>query len=158
MAPMFLPTVSVFLLLLVVVQQSLLVLASPKPLFGIGIGRTQSAGVEGTLLCEGKPMADVLVKLYDDDRGVDTDDLMAEGKTDSKGRFSLEGYTHEFTTIDPKINIYHDCNDLLPCQRKISIMIPDKYISSGKTPERYYNAGEVELEGKFKGEERDCLH
>lgn len=45
---------------------------------GIGIGRKQSAGVEGFLLCEGKPAADVKVKLYDDDRGIDTDDLMAE--------------------------------------------------------------------------------
>jgi hypothetical protein len=48
----------------------------PAPLFGFGIGRTQSAGAEGILLCEGKPAANVLVKLYDDDRGIDTDDLM----------------------------------------------------------------------------------
>lgn len=33
------------------------------------IGRTQSAGVEGTLTCNGMPLGDVLVKLYDDDRG-----------------------------------------------------------------------------------------
>lgn len=51
------------------------------------------------------------MKLYDDDRGIDADDLMASGTTDSQGRFELSGYTHEFTTIDPKLNIYHDCND-----------------------------------------------
>lgn len=37
--------------------------------FGGLVGRTQSAGVEGTLLCDGKPLANVLVKLYDEDRG-----------------------------------------------------------------------------------------
>lgn len=134
----------------------------PAPLFGFGIGRTQSSGVEGILLCQGKPAANVLVKLYDDDRGIDTDDLMvgghgrvgreqpvqkitfypffnflvspsisqlklrfskAEGKTDEEGHFKLEGFTQEITDIDPKVNIYHDCNDFKPCQRKISIMV-----------------------------------
>ena len=128
-------------------------------LLGIGLGRTQSAGVKGQLVCDGKPATNVKVKLYDDDRGIDTDDLMAEGKTDGSGHFDLQGHTHEFTTIDPKINIYHDCNDgLTPCQRKLSIMVPDKYVASGEHPERYFNAGIIELAGIFKGEERDCIH
>ncbi|KAK6740885.1 hypothetical protein RB195_009001 [Necator americanus] len=78
----------------------------------LGIGRTQSSGVKGRLICDGKPAAGVTVKLYDDDRGVDADDLMASGKTNSNGEFELRGYTEEFTPIDPKLNIYHDCNDL----------------------------------------------
>ena len=128
-------------------------------LFGIGIGRKQSAGVKGALMCDGKPAANVEVKLYDDDRGIDTDDLMASGETDSEGRFQLKGFTHEITTIDPKINIYHDCLDgIKPCQRKLSIMIPDKYVYSGETPEKYYNIGVLELGGEFKKETRDCLH
>jgi hypothetical protein len=45
----------------------------------LGIGRMQSAGAEGILTCNGKPMSGVLVKLYDDDRGLDADDFMAEG-------------------------------------------------------------------------------
>uniref|UniRef100_A0AC34QFW2 Transthyretin-like family protein n=1 Tax=Panagrolaimus sp. JU765 TaxID=591449 RepID=A0AC34QFW2_9BILA len=125
----------------------------------IGLGRKQSAGVRGQLVCEGKPASNVKVKLYDDDRGIDTDDLMASGRTDSQGRFELSGYTYEFTTIDPKLNVYHDCNDgLTPCQRKISIMIPDKYISSGEHPENYFNAGVIEMAGIYKGEERDCIN
>ena len=42
---------------------------------------------------------------------INTDDLMASGETDSDGRFLLEGSTDEITTIDPKLNIYHDCAD-----------------------------------------------
>ncbi|CAJ0599883.1 unnamed protein product [Cylicocyclus nassatus] len=124
----------------------------------LGIGRTQSSGVSGKLICDGKPAAGVTVKLYDDDRGVDADDLMASGKTNSNGEFELRGYTEEFTPIDPKLNIYHDCNDLKPCQRKFTIKIPDSYITSGKTPKKIYDAGTIQLAGKFPGEERDCLH
>uniref|UniRef100_A0A0R3RK72 Transthyretin-like family protein n=1 Tax=Elaeophora elaphi TaxID=1147741 RepID=A0A0R3RK72_9BILA len=135
--------------------------------FGGLVGRTQSVGIEGTLMCEGKPLGGVLVKLYDDDRGVDTDDLMAKGETDSKGYFRISGSINELSMIDPKLNIYHDCNDgwivivlfIFPCQRKISIMIPDGYVTDGKEiPDRFYDAGNIELSGKFKGETRDCIH
>uniref|UniRef100_A0A8R1Y1H8 Transthyretin-like family protein n=1 Tax=Onchocerca volvulus TaxID=6282 RepID=A0A8R1Y1H8_ONCVO len=97
------------------------------------IGRTQSSGVKGKLMCNGRPAARVLVKLYDDDRGLDMDDFMGEAKSDSQGNFE-------------------------PCQRKISIMIPDGYITEGKTPRKWYNAGTIELAGKFAGETRDCIH
>ncbi|MFH4983826.1 hypothetical protein AB6A40_010535, partial [Gnathostoma spinigerum] len=33
------------------------------------------------------------------------------GKTANDGSFLLQGHTSEFTTIDPKLNVYHDCND-----------------------------------------------
>lgn len=39
------------------------------------------------------------------------DDFMGETKTDSQGNFEVSGYIHEMSPIDPKINIYHDCND-----------------------------------------------
>uniref|UniRef100_A0A914DE14 Transthyretin-like family protein n=1 Tax=Acrobeloides nanus TaxID=290746 RepID=A0A914DE14_9BILA len=97
--------------------------------------------------------------MYDDDRGVDLDDFMGESKTRGDGTFEVQGSSHEFTSIDPKINIYHDCDDeLTPCQRKISIMIPDSYVFSGGNPDEVYDAGTIELSGKFSGEERDCFH
>ena len=107
-------------------MKTLILLALCVSVSAIGLGRKQSAGVRGQLVryyycnkvmvvfsqvCDGKPASNVKVKLYDDDRGIDTDDLLASGKTDSQGRFELSGYTHEFTTIDPKLNVYHDCND-----------------------------------------------
>jgi len=123
------------------------------------LGRTQSAGVHGKLICNGKPAAGVKVKLYDDDRGIDTDDLMGETKTDSDGFFSVSGHTDEFTTIDPKFNIYHDCNDgVKPCQRKFTIKIPDSYVSDGKTPKKLYDGGVINLDGHPGDESRDCLN
>ncbi|VDK47161.1 unnamed protein product [Anisakis simplex] len=123
------------------------------------VGRTQSAGVRGKLFCNNKPAGGVLVKLYDDDRGFDFDDLMDKGKSNADGSFELSGHVDEITPIDPKLNIYHDCEDgFMPCQRKISIMIPDKYISEGNVARKFYDVGSIELSGKFKGETRDCFH
>ncbi|KIH44313.1 Transthyretin-like family protein, partial [Ancylostoma duodenale] len=42
---------------------------------------------------------------------LDTDDLMASGKTDPNGEYLLSGSTKEITGIEPYIAIYHDCND-----------------------------------------------
>ena len=36
---------------------------------------------------------------------------MADGKTDSDGRFELKGSASELTTIDPILKVYHDCDD-----------------------------------------------
>ncbi|CAD5216721.1 unnamed protein product [Bursaphelenchus okinawaensis] len=122
------------------------------------IGRTQSAGAQGVLLCHGQRVANVLVKLFDADTGVDRDDLLASGKTDRNGFFRISGSTKEITNIDPKLNIYHDCNNQLPCKRKFSFPIADQYISKGKTVQSHYDVGYLELSEKFPGEARDCIH
>uniref|UniRef100_A0AC35TZV4 Transthyretin-like family protein n=1 Tax=Rhabditophanes sp. KR3021 TaxID=114890 RepID=A0AC35TZV4_9BILA len=125
----------------------------------IGIGRKQTVGVKGKLLCSGKPASGILVKLYDDDSGIDTDDLMAKTKTDNSGTFSMSSHAYEIMTIDAKINIYHDCEDgFMPCQRKLTVYVPDKYVFSGDHADEFYDAGVIELSGKFKGETRDCIH
>uniref|UniRef100_A0A7E4V0T7 Transthyretin-like family protein n=1 Tax=Panagrellus redivivus TaxID=6233 RepID=A0A7E4V0T7_PANRE len=122
------------------------------------IGETQSSGARGKLTCNGKPAKSVTVKMYDED-DLDVDDFMGETKTSGSGEYELKGHTDEITEIEPKINIYHDCEDeLTPCQRKITIKIPGSYITKGKSPKKFYDAGSIELSGKFPGESRDCLH
>ncbi|KAK6045950.1 Transthyretin-like family protein, partial [Cooperia oncophora] len=92
--------------------------------------------VRGRLICDGRPAVGVKVKLWDVDR-TDMDDLMDEKTTNMNGEFQLAGWTKEYTTIDPKLSIYHDCNDgIKPCQRKFSILIPDSYVSHGKVPRK----------------------
>ncbi|CAJ0942496.1 unnamed protein product, partial [Mesorhabditis belari] len=110
-------------------------------------------------MCGNEPAANIKVKLYDDDSGPDLDDLMAEGATDSLGQFLLHGTASEVMTIDPKLNIYHDCEDGAPCQRKVSIHLPPSYVTDGRdAPDRYFDIGVLNLEAKFEGEERDCIH
>uniref|UniRef100_A0A1I7RII4 Transthyretin-like family protein n=2 Tax=Bursaphelenchus xylophilus TaxID=6326 RepID=A0A1I7RII4_BURXY len=129
-----------------------------NPVNSIGIGREQSAGVKGILLCKGEPAYKVEVKLYDEDFGLDLDDLLDSGMTNAMGEFQLQGSTYEFMTIDPKLNVYHDCEDSMPCQRKFSIEIPKRYVFDGERPGFVYDIGVVELSGEMPDESRDCLH
>ncbi|KAI1732591.1 transthyretin-like family domain-containing protein [Ditylenchus destructor] len=117
----------------------------------------QSIGVSGKLLCKGSPASNVLVKLYDHDTFT-IDDKIASGRTDGSGNFLISGQANEVTSITPKFNIYHDCDDWLPCQRKVSIYIPKSYVTAGSSANKIYDAGTLELSGKFQGESRDCLH
>ncbi|PIC18798.1 hypothetical protein B9Z55_024564 [Caenorhabditis nigoni] len=120
--------------------------------------RIKAFQVRGKLICDQRPAAGVLVKLWDKDT-LDSDDLLDSGTTDANGDFQLGGWTKEYTPIDVKLNIYHDCNDgIKPCQRKFGIKIPDSYTSSGKVPRKVYDAGVIQLAGSYPGESRDCIH
>uniref|UniRef100_F1LG97 Transthyretin-like protein 5 n=1 Tax=Ascaris suum TaxID=6253 RepID=F1LG97_ASCSU len=122
------------------------------------IGKAQSVAVKGKLLCNGEPIANVKLKLYDVDT-VDLDDLMAEGKSDANGTFYLSGTETELTTIDPKLNIYHNCNDeRKECLRKVSIVIPDSFVTVGERPEQTFDVGILNLSARLPGETRDCIN
>ncbi|KAL6742564.1 hypothetical protein Aduo_015705 [Ancylostoma duodenale] len=120
--------------------------------------RQQAVGVTGQLMCGNKPAAGVKVKLWDEDDGIDPDDLLDEGYTDANGNFNLKGSERELTTIDPVFKVYHDCDDgLKPGQRKVKFRIPKSYISPGGVPKRIFNIGVLNLETIFAKEERDLL-
>ncbi|CAJ0576291.1 unnamed protein product, partial [Mesorhabditis spiculigera] len=124
----------------------------------LGIGEQQSVAVKGLVQCNGKPYNGALIKLYDKDK-LGKDDLLGDSKSDSSGYFQASGHAREIFKIDPKFNIYHDCNDgEKPCQRKFNVNIPNRYISKGKNPTQTFDAGTIELAGKYPGESRDCLH
>lgn len=38
---------------------------------------------------------------------------MGKTETNPNGEFFVEGSESEILKIDPKVNVYHDCNDLL---------------------------------------------
>ncbi|KAH7723189.1 TTR-31 protein [Aphelenchoides avenae] len=139
---------------LILALHCLVTSALPNP-----FGSVQSAAVKGKLLCNGKPYFNAKLKLYDVDTFPDVDDLMAEGKSDHKGEFRLSGNETELTTIDPKLNIYHNCNDEeKECLRKIQIELPDAFVTQGPVPAKTFDAGILNLSGKFPGETRDCVN
>ncbi|KAK5983137.1 TransThyretin family domain [Trichostrongylus colubriformis] len=121
-----------------------------------GIGRLQSIAVEGTLNCNGQPMKDVKVKLYD--KGLIFDSKLDQKRTNGQGRFRVSGSKREITRIDPKVNIYHKCDYKGPCYKKISLDIPKKYITKGDKPFQTYNIGDLNLASKFKGQTIDCIN
>ncbi|CAJ0603483.1 unnamed protein product [Cylicocyclus nassatus] len=107
------------------------------------------------LICGDKPASGVTVKLWDEDDGPDPDDLLAEGVTNAKGEFTLQGSEKEVTNIDPVFKVYHDCDDgIKPGQRKVKFRIPSQYISAGGSPKKLFNIGVLNLETIFPKEER----
>ncbi|CAD5214687.1 unnamed protein product [Bursaphelenchus xylophilus] len=120
----------------------------------------QSIAVQGILTCDGKPAAGVKVKLYDVNR-VSTDNKLAEGKTDARGYFNLQGSEKSVFTLKPKFNVYHKChyfNPIPTCYQKFAVNIPSRYITEGAIPQKTFDAGRFNLEAKYPGQERDCVN
>ncbi|VDM63698.1 unnamed protein product [Angiostrongylus costaricensis] len=135
--------------------------------------RDQSIAVKGRLTCGAKPAADVLVKLWDEDivisakfycfhltdvnpfSWLDPHDLLDLNHSNSNGEFQLAGATTEFTAMEPVLSVYHDCNDGIKSGvRKLSIGLPDQYITAGRTPLKTVDIGIINLELSYKKEER----
>ncbi|KAI6238581.1 Transthyretin-like family-containing protein [Aphelenchoides fujianensis] len=122
------------------------------------IGEVQSVAVRGKLICQTLPAANVTIKLWDNDR-FDIDDLMATTTSEEDGRFEVAGKETEVTAIDPKVNIYHRCGDpKMICVRKLTIFIPDEWISRGSIPKKTFDLGVLVLDAVFAGEVTDCIH
>ncbi|PAV87601.1 hypothetical protein WR25_06807 [Diploscapter pachys] len=122
----------------------------------LGIGRQQSVSVSGRLICNGQPASGVKIKLYDVE--VTLDRLLQEGQTDQNGVFRVGGSATEISNIDPKLNIYHRCNYNGICYKKVSIKIPDQFISDGSTARQTYDIGTLNLANQFSGESTDCIN
>ncbi|KJH46779.1 Transthyretin-like family protein [Dictyocaulus viviparus] len=120
--------------------------------------RQQSVAVTGKLRCGNQPAAGVQVKLWDEDEGIDPDDLLAEVYTDGNGFFNVKGSERELTTIDPVLKVYHNCDDSIKIGlRKVKFRVPKSYISNGGMPRRVFDIGVLNLETIFAKEERDFL-
>lgn len=59
---------------------------------------------------------------------------------------------------DPKIVIYHNCNTRPGCLKKISMIIPDRFVAHGDKVEKWFDAGVFELSGKYPDETEKCVH
>uniref|UniRef100_A0A0N5BVN2 Transthyretin-like family-containing protein n=1 Tax=Strongyloides papillosus TaxID=174720 RepID=A0A0N5BVN2_STREA len=70
-------------------------------------GTRQGIEVTGRFLCNGKPLIDTPIQLMEED--VFSNDILARGKTDRNGIFSLYGFDYEFSLIDPFIAFKVEC-------------------------------------------------
>jgi len=111
--------------------------------------------VNGKFMCGTKISngGETSVKLLDKSFGPDTN--MGKMKTNADGSFRIDGTSRGVTSIDPELHIYTDCDDgIKPCQRKIKLKLPKKYIGQ----QNGYDIGIINVETEFKSEERDCWH
>ncbi|GMT15595.1 hypothetical protein PFISCL1PPCAC_6892 [Pristionchus fissidentatus] len=119
--------------------------------------KLQSISVTGKLICNGKPYEHAKVKLYDENLAL-PDRFLAEEKSLADGTYTITGNTTRYFTIDPKLNLYHNCNDeKVECWRKVQIRIPKEYISDG-TDKKTFDAGVLNISGQLPGESRDCIN
>uniref|UniRef100_A0A915E7K8 Transthyretin-like family protein n=1 Tax=Ditylenchus dipsaci TaxID=166011 RepID=A0A915E7K8_9BILA len=119
--------------------------------------RLQGVAVAGELYCNGSPASGVRVSIYDLDRNPgDSDDLLDATVTDYSGHFRLDGTTREFTSIEPELRIFHDCNDYIrPCQWMLREEIPGEYIHHG-TVKKLYKIGRRDLTNPPIDKLRSC--
>uniref|UniRef100_A0A0N4ZG68 Transthyretin-like family protein n=1 Tax=Parastrongyloides trichosuri TaxID=131310 RepID=A0A0N4ZG68_PARTI len=68
----------------------------------------QRITVTGRLLCHGKPIGFLDIKLLEED--LLYNDVIDDGKTDMNGHFKLSGRDEEFSAIDPFIEFKYKCS------------------------------------------------
>ncbi|CAJ0583381.1 unnamed protein product, partial [Mesorhabditis spiculigera] len=125
-------------------------------IFGLISATSQSVAATGTVLCNGKPVSDLRVKLYDKDAWT-TDDKLAEVKTDNNGQFKISGTGQSDRKMMSKFNIYHRCGmGMKICWYKNSFDIPSTYVVNGGSNGKVYDAGRIELSQLTK--DRDCFN
>ncbi|CAD5234156.1 unnamed protein product [Bursaphelenchus xylophilus] len=135
-----------------------LVLAVLSTVITAQVRPKQWVAVTGKVNCNGVPAKGVKVKIYDVDDWT-LDDKVAEVVTGEDGVFHLKGYTYEITTMDPKLNIYHNCNALTPiCYIKFNVLLPKSIVNREGEPTQEYDAGTFSLDNTFPGQGTDCLN
>ncbi|KAL6725960.1 hypothetical protein Aduo_007977 [Ancylostoma duodenale] len=123
--------------------------------------RDQSVAVKGRFLCGSVPAAKVMVTLIDVNPDSKQNPVLSQGYTDARGNFMLSGGVAKLTALGPALKVYHDCNDVTkfgvakPGSREVTFVIPDHYIGAGKTPKKIMDLGSINLELRFKKEERE---
>ncbi|GMT35067.1 hypothetical protein PFISCL1PPCAC_26364, partial [Pristionchus fissidentatus] len=85
---------------------SLVVLLS---IIGLSAAKMQNITVTGVFHCNGEPMENIIVELRDKDT-FDPDDLFATTQSNKKGEFTVKGGENEIGSIEPYINVLHECN------------------------------------------------
>ncbi|CAI5450275.1 unnamed protein product [Caenorhabditis angaria] len=120
------------------------------------VGSKQTVTVVGKLVCNGAPVKDVTVKLYED--GTIYDSKLDSAKTGPDGTFKVHGSQRKIRKIDPKINIYHRCNHVGVCPKKVTIHVPKNAIAKGKDGGQQFDIGMLNLANRYPGEGTDCIH
>ncbi|KAI6183443.1 TransThyretin-Related family domain [Aphelenchoides bicaudatus] len=107
------------------------------------VGRTQSAGARGRLMCKGRPASGLQVKLFDHDTFT-PDDKMSSTITQNDGSFNVVGRKSEVGAVRPDVKIYHKCGHIFTKCHKIRI--PSDFVVWGDSPRSIYDVGTLNLE------------
>ncbi|VDM93336.1 unnamed protein product [Onchocerca ochengi] len=123
------------------------------PIFAIAV-KTKSVGVNGTIICDGKPISDGEIELYDNKFAMEPESLLAKTRTDAHGRFRITGSSKK-SIFSPQFTVSHKCRSKL-CKRRMYLPIPEKYTTSGSNPREIFDVGVIDVKRKFATETKIC--
>ncbi|CAG9532562.1 unnamed protein product [Cercopithifilaria johnstoni] len=107
----------------------------------------QSTAVRGKLICGQEPAIGVRVKLFEQDVGANSDDVLNETYTDDDGEFFIHGTTMEVGQIQPIVKVYHNClYSRLFGLRRIQFLVPYHFTNYGIHAEKVLDLGTFNLE------------
>ncbi|CAI4226274.1 unnamed protein product [Auanema sp. JU1783] len=122
--------------------------------------------VKGTLVCGGKPAANVKVRLFrvKQTKSDDLNQILDESLTGPSGMFEVEGNTNGFplneTDITPTVSFYHSCDEdaakvTKNGYRKFDYNVPYDYVTLGQKAKKTFDIGTMNLQVLFPGEKHD---
>ncbi|VDM07632.1 unnamed protein product [Wuchereria bancrofti] len=116
--------------------------------------KMKSVGVNGTVICDGKPVNDAWIELYSERNAGKSNAVLAKTKTNEQGHFMIKG-SSKTDMFDPQFTISHKCRTKL-CTRRVFLRIPDKYFTLSSEPYEMYDIGVVDMKKKFLTEIKTC--
>ncbi|CAD5234676.1 unnamed protein product [Bursaphelenchus xylophilus] len=119
--------------------------------------KEQSIGVKGRFLCGSAPLANAVIKLMNKNK-IGMYDILDTVQTSENGSFETKGTINSVFGMDVKVNVAHDCDRHLPCQRTFDFYIPSKYISRSTDVQKWFYLGKWNLEVILPEEESNCIN
>ncbi|CAI5449808.1 unnamed protein product [Caenorhabditis angaria] len=109
--------------------------------------KLQHVNVTGVLLCHSQRVMNIFIELWEYDR-FDANDLLNTTRTNDQGEFQLTGGQNEFFSIEPYIEVWHECGTKAGCIRATKYHIPNSFI------DKHYDTSLISLD-TFTSDERN---
>lgn len=74
------------------------------------------------------------------------DEVLARTTSTANGSFELEGGVSSVFAMAVRLRLSHDCDRSLPCQRRVDLRVPDRYVSRQESVERWLQVGVLNME------------
>ncbi|CEF66890.1 Transthyretin-like family-containing protein [Strongyloides ratti] len=107
-------------------------------------GNIQKIDVKGRILCQGKPLQFLNVKLKEEDFFFD--DILDENFTSEDGNFELSGEDDEIFNIQPYIQFTYTCCEYFEnCQHDTKVLFPPKNLNLSSTLKVLHDFGNIDF-------------
>ncbi|CAD5229220.1 unnamed protein product [Bursaphelenchus okinawaensis] len=107
--------------------------------------KEQTVGITGRFYCGKDPFPNASVSLVNKNK-IGMYDTLDTVKSTENGTFEVKGTINSVFGMDAKVNVAHDCDRQLPCQRTFFFFVPSKYVTRSGDVDRWFELGDLNLE------------